>query len=84
LGGESRLGACGRRDPREAGESGGSLQMTLNSCRDYMKIMGVSPKFILSAFCSFLKKCLIYIRIFPKWSNRLVFFRPGTQGLHIL
>jgi hypothetical protein len=34
LGGESRLGACGRRDPREAGESRGSLQMTLNSCRD--------------------------------------------------
>jgi hypothetical protein len=29
LGGESRLGACGRWDPREAGESGGSLQMTL-------------------------------------------------------
>jgi hypothetical protein len=36
LGGESRLGACGRRDPREVGESGGSLQMTLNSCRDIL------------------------------------------------
>jgi hypothetical protein len=29
-----RLSAVRARDPREAGESGGSLQMTLNSCRD--------------------------------------------------
>jgi hypothetical protein len=46
--------------------------------------MGVSPKFILSAICSFLKKMFDLHQNFPKISNRLVFFRPGTQGLHIL
>jgi hypothetical protein len=37
-----RLSALRARDPREAGESGGSLQMTLNSCRD-IYIVGECP-----------------------------------------
>jgi hypothetical protein len=31
--GERASGVCAR-EPRESGESGGSLQMSLNSCRD--------------------------------------------------
>jgi hypothetical protein len=44
-GGGGRLSAVRVRDPREAGESGGSLQMTLNSCRDSLDFLTKFDRF---------------------------------------